>query len=117
MGVSCGSYIAIADPVYPTKCWRSHTNTCLQGGNADKGQRYIAALDQARAQGKWEEVPELIRKVTKHAPQKTCMCRLESFSDPTSVACALKHLPEHRRHPNRNGRISSSGVSPTEDGS
>lgn len=43
-----------------------------QGGNADKGQAYIAALDQARSQGKWDEIPELIRKVTKHAPQKTC---------------------------------------------
>jgi hypothetical protein len=43
-----------------------------QGGNAEKGQGYIAALDQARSQGKWDELPELIRKVTKHAPQKTC---------------------------------------------
>ncbi|KAJ5836828.1 Tetratricopeptide-like helical [Penicillium robsamsonii] len=45
----------------------------MAGGNADKGQGYIAALDQARSQGKWDELPELIRKVTKHAPQKTCL--------------------------------------------
>ncbi|KAJ9488075.1 hypothetical protein VN97_g5222 [Penicillium thymicola] len=44
-----------------------------QGGNAEKGQAYIAALDQARSQGKWDELPELIRKVTKHAPQRTCL--------------------------------------------
>ncbi|KAJ5562852.1 Tetratricopeptide-like helical [Penicillium sp. DV-2018c] len=44
-----------------------------QGGNAEKGQRYVAALDLARSQGKWDEVPELIRKVTKHAPRKTCL--------------------------------------------
>ncbi|KAJ5165364.1 Tetratricopeptide-like helical [Penicillium coprophilum] len=44
-----------------------------QGGNAEKGQGYIVALDQARSQGKWDELPELIRKVTKHAPQKTCL--------------------------------------------
>ncbi|KAJ5381285.1 uncharacterized protein N7496_003713 [Penicillium cataractarum] len=44
----------------------------MAGGNAEKGQRYIASLDQARAQGKWDEVPELIRKVTKHAPHRTC---------------------------------------------
>ncbi|CAI7661524.1 unnamed protein product [Penicillium glandicola] len=44
-----------------------------QGGNAEKGQGYIAALDQARSQGKWDDIPELIRKVTKHAPQKTCL--------------------------------------------
>ncbi|KAJ5830031.1 hypothetical protein EN45_079330 [Penicillium chrysogenum] len=45
----------------------------MAGGNAEKGQAYIAALDQARSQGKWDEIPELIRKVTKHAPQKTCL--------------------------------------------
>ncbi|KAJ5958308.1 uncharacterized protein N7479_005458 [Penicillium vulpinum] len=45
----------------------------MAGGNADKGQGYIAALDQARSQGRWDELPELIRKVTKHAPQKTCL--------------------------------------------
>ncbi|KAJ5795102.1 hypothetical protein N7457_001701 [Penicillium paradoxum] len=45
----------------------------MAGGNAEKGQRYIAALDQARSQGKWDEVSELIRKVIKHAPQNTCL--------------------------------------------
>ncbi|KAF4762838.1 hypothetical protein HAV15_000811 [Penicillium sp. str.  len=45
----------------------------MAGGNAEKGQAYIAALDQARSQGKWDELPELIRKVTKHAPQRTCL--------------------------------------------
>ncbi|KAJ6155587.1 Tetratricopeptide-like helical, partial [Penicillium chermesinum] len=45
----------------------------LKGGNAEKGHRYSVALDQARAQGKWEEVPELIRKVTKHSPQRICI--------------------------------------------
>ncbi|KAJ6107409.1 hypothetical protein N7523_008732 [Penicillium sp. IBT 18751x] len=45
----------------------------MAGGNSEKGQRYAVALDQARAQGKWDEVPELIRKVTKHAPQRTCL--------------------------------------------
>ncbi|KAJ5146293.1 uncharacterized protein N7515_000857 [Penicillium bovifimosum] len=45
----------------------------MPGGNAEKGQRYVAALDLARSQGKWDEVPELIRKVTKHAPRKTCL--------------------------------------------
>ncbi|KAJ5099786.1 hypothetical protein N7532_006787 [Penicillium argentinense] len=52
----------------------------MAGGNAEKGQRYIASLDQARAQGKWDEVPELIRKVTKHAPQRTCMFAIDSLS-------------------------------------
>ncbi|KAJ5134620.1 hypothetical protein N7526_005985 [Penicillium atrosanguineum] len=45
----------------------------MAGGNSEKGQRYAVALDLARAQGKWDEVPELIRKVTKHAPQRICL--------------------------------------------
>ncbi|KAI3232469.1 hypothetical protein DTO012A9_1062 [Penicillium roqueforti] len=45
----------------------------MAGGNAEKGQGYIAALDQARSHGKWDELPELIRKVTKHASQRTCL--------------------------------------------
>ncbi|KAL3465818.1 hypothetical protein BJX64DRAFT_251918 [Aspergillus heterothallicus] len=39
---------------------------------SEKGLRYIVALDSARSQSKWDEVPELIRKVTKHASHKTC---------------------------------------------
>lgn len=58
-----------------------------QGGNAEKGQRYTAALDQARSQGKWDEVPELIRKVTKHAPQKTCT------PNPAFVDLELTEMP------------------------
>ncbi|KAJ5628674.1 Tetratricopeptide-like helical [Penicillium lividum] len=75
----------------------------MAGGNVEKGQRYIAALDQARAQGKWEEVPELIRKVTKHAPQKTCVIqtataesRVVSFihQKNTTETTATPNLPE-----------------------
>ncbi|KAL4928681.1 putative filamentation protein (Rhf1) [Aspergillus undulatus] len=44
----------------------------MQARESEKGQRYILALDNARSQNKWDEVPELIRKVTKHAPHKTC---------------------------------------------
>ncbi|KAL4870519.1 hypothetical protein BDV12DRAFT_165757 [Aspergillus spectabilis] len=39
---------------------------------SEKAHRNIVALDDARSQNKWDEVPELIRKVTKHAPHKTC---------------------------------------------
>ncbi|KAE8164192.1 hypothetical protein BDV40DRAFT_120029 [Aspergillus tamarii] len=46
--------------------------------DSDKGRRYIAALDNARCQNKWDEIPELIRKVTKHAPQKTCLLEVAS---------------------------------------
>ncbi|KAJ5663409.1 hypothetical protein N7507_004140 [Penicillium longicatenatum] len=75
----------------------------MAGGNVEKGQRYIALLDQARAQGKWEEVPELIRKVTKHAPQRTCVIqtataetRVVAFihQKTTTESTATPNLPE-----------------------
>ncbi|KAL2825629.1 hypothetical protein BDW59DRAFT_71756 [Aspergillus cavernicola] len=49
-----------------------------QARESEKGHRYIVALDNARSQNKWDEVPELIRKVTKHAPQKTCFLDVAS---------------------------------------
>ncbi|KAL2001981.1 hypothetical protein VTN02DRAFT_896 [Thermoascus thermophilus] len=45
----------------------------MSGREADKGHRYIAALDEARCQDRWSEVPELLRKVTKHSPQRKCL--------------------------------------------
>ncbi|KAI9041654.1 putative filamentation protein (Rhf1) [Aspergillus affinis] len=45
---------------------------------ADKGHRYVAALDTARCQSRWDELPELIRKVTKHASQKSCLLEVAS---------------------------------------
>ncbi|RAL10027.1 putative filamentation protein (Rhf1) [Aspergillus homomorphus CBS 101889] len=50
----------------------------MTGRDSDKGHRYIIALENARCQDKWDEVPELIRKVTKHAPQKTCLLEVAS---------------------------------------
>ncbi|PYH42029.1 putative filamentation protein (Rhf1) [Aspergillus saccharolyticus JOP 1030-1] len=50
----------------------------MTGRDSDKGHRYISALENARCQDKWDEVPELIRKVTKHAPQKTCLLEVAS---------------------------------------
>ncbi|KAL5003159.1 hypothetical protein BDV10DRAFT_155800 [Aspergillus recurvatus] len=44
----------------------------MSARESEKGHRYVVALDNARSQNKWDEVPELIRKVNKHAPHKTC---------------------------------------------
>ncbi|KAL4746561.1 hypothetical protein BDW72DRAFT_184617 [Aspergillus terricola var. indicus] len=44
----------------------------MSARESEKGYRYVVALDNARSQNKWDEVPELIRKVNKHAPHKTC---------------------------------------------
>ncbi|CZR59197.1 uncharacterized protein PAC_09089 [Phialocephala subalpina] len=38
-----------------------------------KAAQYIHQLDGARCDGDWDAVPELIRKIKKHAPQRTCL--------------------------------------------
>ena len=40
---------------------------------SDKATRYIDLLNNARLTGSWAEVPELVRKVNKHAPQRQCV--------------------------------------------
>lgn len=39
---------------------------------SDKAVRYISQLDEARCAGRWKDVPELCRKVEKHAPHRRC---------------------------------------------
>ncbi|KAF2654221.1 hypothetical protein K491DRAFT_483969 [Lophiostoma macrostomum CBS 122681] len=39
----------------------------------EKAARYIAQLDEARCAGRWKDVPELCRKVEKHAPHRRCL--------------------------------------------
>ncbi|POS78095.1 hypothetical protein DHEL01_v203519 [Diaporthe helianthi] len=41
--------------------------------NATKGRNYLDQLDNARCEGDWDAVPELIRKVRKHAPARACL--------------------------------------------
>lgn len=43
-----------------------------QGKEPDKAPRYLDLLDTARCNGKWQEVPELARKVEKHVPRRKC---------------------------------------------
>ncbi|KAJ4165530.1 hypothetical protein LMH87_007160 [Akanthomyces muscarius] len=38
-----------------------------------KAANYIEQLDNARCRGDWPAVPELVRKVRKHAPQRECL--------------------------------------------
>lgn len=44
--------------------------------NVEKGVRYLGLLDQALCNGQWSEVPELARKVEKHAPERKCTASL-----------------------------------------
>jgi tetratricopeptide (TPR) repeat protein len=41
--------------------------------NPEKGARYLGLLDQALCNASWSEVPELARKVEKHAPTRRCL--------------------------------------------
>ncbi|OXV07458.1 hypothetical protein Egran_04779 [Elaphomyces granulatus] len=45
----------------------------MSARETEKALRYITALDSARSEDRWVEVPELIRKVTKHAPHRKCL--------------------------------------------
>jgi len=57
----------------------------VQFRDHDKAGRYITALDAARSNGAWNEVPELVRKVTKHAPQRRCThCSLGRLCEPSN---------------------------------
>lgn len=38
-----------------------------------KAAHYIQQLDEARCEGNWERVPELVRKIRKHAPLRACL--------------------------------------------
>ncbi|EEY16492.1 conserved hypothetical protein [Verticillium alfalfae VaMs.102] len=41
--------------------------------DATKAAHYIQALDAARAEGNWQAVPEFVRKIRKHAPDRACL--------------------------------------------
>jgi tetratricopeptide (TPR) repeat protein len=41
--------------------------------NPEKGARYLGLLDQALCNASWSEIPELARKVEKHAPTRRCL--------------------------------------------
>ncbi|KAI4120678.1 MAG: hypothetical protein LQ338_006842 [Usnochroma carphineum] len=45
----------------------------LQRKGTDKARHYLNLLDTARCGGEWSEIPELVRKVSKHAPQRRCL--------------------------------------------
>jgi tetratricopeptide (TPR) repeat protein len=40
---------------------------------SEKALRYIEQLDDARCTGRWKDIPELTRKVAKHAPHRQCL--------------------------------------------
>lgn len=41
--------------------------------NPVKADRYVELLDAARCEGNWDAVPEWVRKIRKHAPDRQCL--------------------------------------------
>ncbi|ROW12639.1 hypothetical protein VMCG_00587 [Cytospora schulzeri] len=56
--------------------------------NATKGRNYLDHLDIARCEGDWDAVPELIRKVRKHAPNRACLTLTAEIEHGISKATA-----------------------------
>ncbi|KAL9079732.1 MAG: hypothetical protein Q9157_001405 [Trypethelium eluteriae] len=48
----------------------------LLTGENGKAARYLKELEQARSQCRWKDIPELARKVQKHAPNRPCKALL-----------------------------------------
>lgn len=48
-------------------------NGAQRAPESEKAARYISLLDEARCAGRWADVPELCRKVNKHAPHRRCL--------------------------------------------
>ena len=68
-------------------------NSCgEQSKELDKARRYLDLLDTARCNGNWQDVPELARKVEKHAPQRKCVLSFHYISQVTSQ---LNDLPSY----------------------
>ena len=44
----------------------------MQQKEPEKARHYLDLLDTARCNGQWQEIPELTRKVGKHAPNRQC---------------------------------------------
>jgi cargo-transport protein YPP1 len=56
---------------------------------SEKAIRYMQALDEARCTGHWHEVPELARKIEKHAPTRKTLAlvaRSEATISTTEVS-------------------------------
>ncbi|KAI1008109.1 hypothetical protein K3495_g123 [Podosphaera aphanis] len=58
-----------------------------------KAAFYIQQLEEARCQGTWSTVPELIRKVKKHAPHRSCL--VATAESEHAIATAAQIAPTH----------------------
>ncbi|TPX09793.1 uncharacterized protein E0L32_008984 [Thyridium curvatum] len=56
-----------------------------------KAAQYISQLDAARCNGNWEAVPELVRKIKKHAPERACL--VLTAETEVAIEKATRNLP------------------------
>lgn len=55
-----------------------------------KALNYIAQLDDARCNARWDALPELARKIEKHAPHRTCI-----YTTARAEAHVAAHIKQH----------------------
>ncbi|PGH23392.1 hypothetical protein AJ80_02502 [Polytolypa hystricis UAMH7299] len=83
----------------------------MSGRTPEKGRRYIESLDAARCNGNWPEVPELLRKISKHSPQQKCL--IQTVEAECQIAAYIAKRPGTASTPTANGDSRLSGLIPT----
>ncbi|KAL7822142.1 putative filamentation protein Rhf1 [Trichoderma gracile] len=68
---------------------------------AAKAARYAESLDDARCEGNWPDVPELVRKVRKHDPARECLTLTAETECAISKVTAAGTQPSDLDVPNR----------------
>jgi hypothetical protein len=53
-------------------CMQPKLTATQTAPESEKAQRYLQLLDEARCASRWTDIPELCRKVEKHAPHRKC---------------------------------------------
>ncbi|CAN8097498.1 unnamed protein product [Discula destructiva] len=81
--------------------------------NLTKARGYLDQLDNARCEGEWDAVPELIRKVRKHAPNRACLA-LAAEVEHGIVKATRSNPPSTTARPgtteSANGNIASNDI-------
>ncbi|KAL5351969.1 hypothetical protein ACLOAV_003832 [Pseudogymnoascus australis] len=69
----------------------------MVGPDRSKAVKYIQQLDQAQCGGDWEAVPNLVRKIRKHAPARACLTLAANATH--AVQQAIKRQPSTGTNP------------------
>jgi len=84
-----GHYSFACRQIVPTMCVGSNLSKG-QSTQPDKARRYLDLLDDARCDGRWQEIPELARKIEKHSPRRKCM---STGCATTEICSSLLSMP------------------------